>query len=65
MNPDRIATFSNPEFGIVSTVTKVSKGYAVTLIDADAESIVGCRIFPLDRLSDAVNHAHKLSGLTT
>lgn len=65
MKPEQIAAFPNPEFGIVSTVTKVSRGYAVTLIDTDAEFIVGCRIFPLDRLPDAVNHAHKLSGLTT
>ena len=65
MKPEQLATFPNPELGIVPTVTKVSKGYAVTLIDADAEMIVGVRIFPFDRLPDAINHAKNLSNVTT
>ena len=43
---EQILTLSDPVFGIAVTVTKVSKGYAVTLIDTDAEDIVGTKIYP-------------------
>lgn len=42
----QVLTLVDPVYGIVVTVTKVSKGFAVTLIDTDAEDIVGTRIYP-------------------
>jgi hypothetical protein len=62
-NPNFLATFPNTEYGIVSTVTKVSKGYAVTLIDSESEMIVGCKVFPLDRLTEAINYAEKVANV--
>jgi hypothetical protein len=50
-------TFTNTEFNIAATVTQVSKGFAVTLIDCDSEEIVGARIYPKDRYNDAVAYA--------
>ena len=43
---NQVATFINVLDGIASLVTKVSKGYAVTLIDTDAEQIVATKIYP-------------------
>jgi len=40
----QVATFVNVLDGIASLVTKVQKGYAVTLIDTDAEQVVTTRI---------------------
>lgn len=39
------ATYINAEDGICATVTEVTKGFAVTLIDADSESIVSTRVY--------------------
>jgi hypothetical protein len=50
-------TFTNSDFNIAATVTKISKGFAVTLIDCDSEEIVGGRIYPNDRQDDAVAYA--------
>jgi hypothetical protein len=41
MNANQIAAFPNAEYGVTSLVTKISKGYAVTLFDDDAELAVG------------------------
>ena len=38
-------TYINAEDGICATVTEVTKGFAVTLIDADSESIVATRVY--------------------
>ena len=56
------ATFVNVLDGIASLVTKVSKGYAVTLIDTDAEQIVGTKIYPLTMFDQAVAYAKKLAN---
>jgi hypothetical protein len=45
-NPNQIATFVNIDLGIASLVTQVKKGYAVTLLDTDAEMVVATRIYP-------------------
>jgi hypothetical protein len=48
-------SFINAVLGICATVTKVSKGYAVTLLDTEAEdAIVSTRIFPSHMLPEAV-----------
>ena len=48
-------SFINVALGICATVTKVSKGYAVTLLDTEAEdAIVSTRIFPAHMLPEAV-----------
>ena len=48
-------SFINVDFGICATVTKVSKGYAVTLLDTDAEdAIVSTRIFPAHMQPEAI-----------
>jgi hypothetical protein len=49
--------YTNTEFAIAATVTPISKGYAVTLIDTDSEQIVGSRIYPSDRKEDAIAYA--------
>jgi hypothetical protein len=54
------AIFINNEFKTASTVTEISKGYAVSLIDCESEEIVGTRIFPKDREADAIAYAKLL-----
>jgi hypothetical protein len=45
-------------------VTKISRGYAVTLLDTDAEEIVPTvRIFPFNMLDQAIVYAKKLANL--
>lgn len=39
------ATYINVEDGICATVTEVTKGFAVTLIDADSENILDTRVY--------------------
>jgi hypothetical protein len=51
------ATFINNEFNTAATVTEISKGFAVSLIDCDSEEIVGTRIFTNDREADAIAYA--------
>jgi hypothetical protein len=63
-NPaNRVATFVNPDLGIASTVTTVKKGYAVTLLDTDAEQIVGAYIYPAAMLAQAINKAKVLANV--
>jgi hypothetical protein len=51
-------TFINAVLGICATVTKVSKGYAVTLLDTEADdAIVGTRIYPTHMLPEALECA--------
>ena len=51
-------SFINPALGICATVTKVSKGYAVTLLDTEAEdAIVSTKIYPAHMLPEAVDCA--------
>jgi hypothetical protein len=60
-NPNQIATFINAELGIAALVTKISKGYAVTLWDTDAEQPVDIvRIFGSAMLDPAINYAKSL-----
>jgi hypothetical protein len=59
---NQVATFVNVLDGIASLVTKVSKGYAVTLIDTDAEQIVGTKIYPPAMFDQAVAYAKKLAN---
>lgn len=62
-NPQQIATFPNAEYGIAATVTKITRGYAVTLIDTDAEQIVGTYIYPAAMLAQAINKAKALANV--
>jgi hypothetical protein len=51
-------TFTNANDGICATVTKVAKGYAVSLLDTDVEEgLIEGRVYPEDRLEDAVEYA--------
>jgi hypothetical protein len=59
---NQVATFVNVLDGIASLVTKVSKGYAVTLIDTDAEQVVTTRIYPPTMFNQAVAYAKKLAN---
>jgi hypothetical protein len=59
---NQVATFINVLDGIVSLVTKVQKGYAVTLIDTDAEQMVTTRIYPPTMFDQAVAYAKKLAN---
>lgn len=36
----------DPKFGLAAIVTRVSKGWSVTLIDTDSENIIDTRVFP-------------------
>jgi hypothetical protein len=60
---NQLATFSNPDLGIASLVTQTQKGYAVTLLDTDAEMIVGTYIYPVAMLAQAVNKAKQLANV--
>lgn len=63
-NPDQIATFINAELGIAALVTKVAKGYAVTLWDTDAEQPVGgARIYGSAMLVSAINYAKDIANV--
>lgn len=63
-NPNQIATFINAELGVAALVTKVTKGYAVTLWDTDAELPVGVvRTYGSAMLVLAINYAKKISGV--
>ena len=60
----QIASFPNVEFGITALVTKISKGYCVTLFDDDAQLVAGdCTIYPFNMLNQAVTYAKKLANL--
>ena len=60
----QIATYLNEEYGIAALVTEISRGYAVTLLDTDAEEIVPTvRIFPLDMLDQAIVYAKQIANL--
>jgi hypothetical protein len=64
MQANQIATFINAELGIASLVTKVTKGYAVTLWDTDAEQPVGnVRIYNSAILAPAINYAKELANI--
>jgi hypothetical protein len=60
---NQVATFINPDLGIASTVTATQRGFAVTLLDTDAEQIVGVYIYPAAMLAQAVNKAKQLANV--
>ena len=60
---NQVATFVNPDLGIASTVTTTKKGFAVTLLDTDAEMIVGTYIYPTAMLAQAINKAQVLANV--
>lgn len=61
---NQIATFVNAELGIAALVTKVTKGYAVTLWDTDAQMPVGdVRTYGSAMLVPAINYAQKLANV--
>jgi hypothetical protein len=60
---NQVATFVNPDLGIASTVTTIKKGFAVTLLDTDAEMIVGTYIYPAAMLAQAINKAQQLANV--
>ncbi len=64
MNANQIAAFPNAEYGVTSLVTKISKGYAVSLFDDDAELPVGyVTIYPFNMMAQAIQYAQKLAGV--
>lgn len=60
---NQVATFPNPELGIASIVTTTKRGFAVTLLDTDAEQIVGTYIYPVAMLAQAINKAKQLANV--
>ena len=60
---NQVAIFPNPELGIASIVTATKRGYAVTLLDTDAEQIVGTYIYPVAMLAQAINKAKQLANV--
>ena len=63
-NPDQIATFINADLGIAALVTRVTKGFAVTLWDTDAQLPVGgSRIYGSAMLVPAINYAKELANV--
>jgi hypothetical protein len=63
-NPNQIATFINADLGIAALVTKVTKGFAVTLWDTDAQLPVGgARIYGSAMLAPAINYAKELANI--
>lgn len=60
---NQIATFPNDDLGIASIVTATKRGYAVTLLDTDAEQIVGTYIYPVAMLAQAINKAKQLANV--
>ena len=61
---NQVATSLNEEYGIAALVTKISRGYAVTLLDTDAEQIVPTvRIFPFNMLDQAIVYAKQIANL--
>jgi hypothetical protein len=64
MNANQIAIFPNAEYGVTSLVTKISKGYAVTLFDDDAELTVGhVTIYPFNMMAEAIQYAQEIAGV--
>lgn len=62
INANQIASFNNAEYGITSLVTKISKGYAVTLVDDDAGQVLpNVTIYPFDMLPQAIDYAKEIS----
>lgn len=59
---NQLATFTNPEYGIAATVTETKKGYAVTFLDTDAETIIETRIYPRDMVAQAFAYARNLTN---
>jgi hypothetical protein len=63
-NPAQIATFINAELGVAALVTKISKGFIVTLWDTDAQQPVGNPInFGSAMLNPAIEYAKKLINI--
>ena len=61
---NQIASFNNAKYGITSLVTKISKGYAVTLVDDDAGQVLpNVTIYPFAMLAQAINYAKKIAGV--
>jgi hypothetical protein len=64
MSASQIAAFKNAEYGVTSLVTKISKGYAVTLWDDDAEMAVEyVTIYPFNMMAQAINYAKQIAGV--
>jgi len=59
----QVATFINTDYGIASLVTKITKGYAVTLLDTDAEMVVATRIYPVSMFDKAIAYAKKIANI--
>ena len=55
------ATFSNLTDNMLTTITPVYPGYAVTLIDCDSQNIVATRVYPKDKGPQAIAYARELA----
>ena len=53
-------TYINQDLGVAATITHTKQGYAVTLIDTDAQQIVGARIYPYGKQTDAQQYAQSI-----
>ena len=53
-------TYINQDLGIAATITPTKQGYAVTLIDTDAQEIVSGKIYPYGQQTDAQQYAQLL-----
>lgn len=42
---EQVLTLVDPVYGLAVTVTKVSKGFALTFIDTDAKEIIVARVY--------------------
>ena len=62
-NTIQVATFINVFYGIASLVTETKKGYAVTLMDTDAEMVVATRIYPTTMLDQAIAYAKQIANI--
>ena len=58
MKFSQVFTRANPEYGLAVTVTRISKGYAVTFIDHDSENLIETRIYQDE--AAAIAYAEKL-----
>ena len=50
-------TATNKKDGLEATVIEHAKGFIVNFRDTDADELIGSKIFPKDKLKDAISYA--------
>ena len=53
-------TYINFDLGVAATITPTKQGYAVTLIDTDAQEIVSGKIYPYGKQTEAQEYAQSI-----